>query len=1323
LVLCVPIAASILLPGPVVAGGVVVVAPVLSDGGDHDGIADTGEVVELRLRLRNATGSGLTGVTVSLSTADTDLACLTVPQIAVGSFPSGATITTDAAILAVTDFARRTRVEQQLVATVDVHVASDQLPEAGMGQRLHLHLDLDAAGGAGPGTFFEGFEGPGFGAFAASNLDAEIQGGPWLEARCPYSVPPVCGTCEDCFVGTTAAHAAAFHWRIDPARAFAGAQSLHMGVPLDGGLGVTTPMDALEAIVLSEPIQLGLGRVCSVTRTVSCTSAAECAPGEACDEMRPELSFKHQVSLIDSRWLMPAGTSADRAIVQLQLAGAGDEPVGPWITVHPHTNVYDKQPASAFANCTFDPVDDGTGTSDFGPSSTCAPERSFAALGDTDEPFAPANIGDASDGPGLAGATGPGTWVESRFDLSAWRGRRVRLRLLTSSMGKVPDSPDGGEPHFATWQDYLLAFGLGNPHPYDDGWWIDDVTVTDVLADPVTWSVDTTERVGPDDSDADRVPDACDNCPQRSNLYQVDEDDDGLGDACDPCPVTPQNDDADADGTCDDSDVCPVTSDPLQIDGDLDGRGDACDDCPSAPNAGQEDTDLDGVGDACDPCPVGPATDSDGDGIACGADNCPATANPGQADADTDGAGDACDSCPADPLDDRDGDGSCDTADTCPDVPNPDQGPALLLTPDLPTGGNVTNFAVAPDGATGIFRADADEDEQFELYAVPLAGGPPLRVSSPLVATGDVGVPPSNYRFPVTADGETVLYVASAEVADRDELFATPLGGGAAVRLSARLGHGDEVDSWPTLSADGATAIYRDTAEVTGTRLLSAPVAGGSGTVLSEMGASAEGGAITPDGTAVVFVARRQGVSELYRVPIGGGAAIRLNGPLAANASVNAFALTPDGTRIAYRVLTTNNQGSLHGVSVSGGPSVQLSAPGQLVWDWRISPSGSRVVYIARVGGFDGLYSVPIAGGAVVRLDGAVPGQQVKNNWYFIDAADTTVVYRAEESGVGRYLYSVPVGGGTPMLLTDATLPPDRVWGVEISPDGASVVFRYGDFQTQQLFRVPIHGGAIVRLNPPFPTGRKVDDFVIGPDSQHVIYDADQQVAGMDELYRVPIGGGASVKISGTVSGSGIESGALVGYTLTPDGATAVYRAKHGAAQAIALFARALDPDPDQDGIFAACDPCPGIIDPHPPDADVDGFPAACADCDDTSASIHPEAEEINDGVDNQCPGDAGSGLVDEIAGTLELLEGGVLTWPAQTGAASYHVVRSTGAEFESGCTCWIATMATWTDAEEPAPDGAFFYLVRAAAPHNGSFGADASGVERAGACLAACGP
>lgn len=89
------------------------------------------------------------------------------------------------------------------------------------------------------------------------------------------------------------------------------------------------------------------------------------------------------------------------------------------------------------------------------------------------------------------------------------------------------------------------------------------------------------------DTDGDRVPDACDECPEDSA------------------------DDSDGDGNCDSDDICPAGDDTL--DTDLDGTPDACDACP---DSALGDSDDDGVCDDEDLCLLGDDTiDVDRDGV------------------------------------------------------------------------------------------------------------------------------------------------------------------------------------------------------------------------------------------------------------------------------------------------------------------------------------------------------------------------------------------------------------------------------------------------------------------------------------------------------------------------------------------------------------------------------------------------------------------------------------------------------------------------------------------------------------------------------------
>ena len=110
--------------------------------------------------------------------------------------------------------------------------------------------------------------------------------------------------------------------------------------------------------------------------------------------------------------------------------------------LEPYQNVYTSMDGPNFFGCAFDPIDDGSTEDDFfdpsdpnrvfGPSSICGPELTYTHAGETSNPFDPANVGSV-DGPGLLGNWGLGTWVESKFDLSRFRGRSVRIRYLYSA--------------------------------------------------------------------------------------------------------------------------------------------------------------------------------------------------------------------------------------------------------------------------------------------------------------------------------------------------------------------------------------------------------------------------------------------------------------------------------------------------------------------------------------------------------------------------------------------------------------------------------------------------------------------------------------------------------------------------------------------------------------------------------------------------------------------------------------------------------------------------------------------------------------------------
>jgi len=162
--------------------------------------------------------------------------------------------------------------------------------------------------------------------------------------------------------------------------------------------------------------------------------------------------------------------------------------------------------------------------------------------------------------------------------------------------------------------------------------------------------------------------------------------------------------------------------------------------------------------------------------------------------------------------------------------------------------------------------------------------------------------------------------------------------------------------------------------------------------------------------------------------------------------------------------------------------------------------------------------------------------------------------------------------------------------------------------------------------------------------------------------------------------------------------------------------------DPDGDLVPDCRDNCPGFYNPAQTDADLDGFGAGDGcDCDDTNPDVHPSAPELYDGLDNQCPGDVGYGLVDEMAGSCEWSRhytyGYKLFWPVQLGATRYEVVRSTDPLFAADCVAVETAETFWLDNEPLSGGTRYYYLVRATQPHIGSWGADSDGVERTAIC------
>lgn len=409
------------------------------------------------------------------------------------------------------------------------------------------------------------------------------------------------------------------------------------------------------------------------------------------------------------------------------------------------------------------------------------------------------------------------------------------------------------------------------------------------------------------------------------------------------------------------------------------------------------------------------------------------------------------------------------------------EAPTLLSGGLLPAGANIEAYYITPDSSRVVYIADQDSADMMELYSVSITGGPITKLNPPITAS-DGEVDSGTATF--SPDGSRVVFLADWQINNAYELFSVPVAGGTPVRLNGDL----------------------------------------------PMNGNLAGFEITPDGSSVVYVASQDsaGEFELYIVPLTGGDSVKLNDPLVAGGTVWSLKLSPDGSHVVYTAAQdVANQWEIFSVALTDPPSapVKLNPPlgvnRDVVYDaYRISPDSNQVVYAADqiLNDVYLFYSVPIEGGTAVQLTNLASGAPVLGgpHTFEISPDSNRLVFRSLLAG--KYeLFSVPLSGGPVTKLNGPIIPASgNVWEFEISPGSSRVVYLAVQqvANSKELYSVPIGGGPADKLNSALPASGNVLVFQISENSQRVIYVADQQVHHMYEIFSVPLTDGDITKLN-----------------------------------------------------------------------------------------------------------------------------------------------------------------------------------------------------------------
>jgi Tol biopolymer transport system component len=227
---------------------------------------------------------------------------------------------------------------------------------------------------------------------------------------------------------------------------------------------------------------------------------------------------------------------------------------------------------------------------------------------------------------------------------------------------------------------------------------------------------------------------------------------------------------------------------------------------------------------------------------------------------------------------------------------------------------------------------------------------------------------------------------------------------------------------------------------------------------------------VTADGTTIVYATHARGQCEIWRMNVDGSQRRQI----AAAPMIYEFAVTPDSKSIVYAAGDEERSGSaLLRVPIEGGAPSTIARIGVDVWSLQLTPDGGSVIFSALEQTAVKLFKVAIGGGPVTKL---LP-DRASNGVVSPDGKLLACTYGlAEPCGS---LAVLPIGGGKPTVL------PLNGCLYRWSPDGKSIVFVKDDGKKENLYQMPLGGGAAKPLTN-FNDG-SIANFAWSPDGTRIV--------------------------------------------------------------------------------------------------------------------------------------------------------------------------------------------------------------------------------------------
>jgi Tol biopolymer transport system component len=336
------------------------------------------------------------------------------------------------------------------------------------------------------------------------------------------------------------------------------------------------------------------------------------------------------------------------------------------------------------------------------------------------------------------------------------------------------------------------------------------------------------------------------------------------------------------------------------------------------------------------------------------------------------------------------------------------------------------------------------------ILLFPAAGGAPIRLVEPQAFN----------QSPVwTSDGGQLLFISNRD-GPRD-VYAQSLSSsgqprGAMTRLTTGLGAISI-----SLSADGrrlAYAVYSARANIWSLPIPSgAPITDDRATPVTSGNQVIEAMHVSRDGRWLLYDSDLRGNSDIYRIPVTGGAAEQLTDDPA-----DEFAgdLSPDGRAITYHSWRTGTR-DIEVKPLDGGPVERVTATSVQESYPRWSPDGQAIAFFNQIQPFT-LFITRREGNGGWSTPRLIRSSAVGNAWSS-DGLSLAFVEAETDRRTGAVMV-VPIEGGSARRVYDPspTAPPAEL--VEWSPDGRTLYYKAHDAQGRASFWAVNAAGGRPRL-------------------------------------------------------------------------------------------------------------------------------------------------------------------------------------------------------------------------------------------------------------------